>query len=176
MRRIEVLRLGHRLVRDDRVTTHVGLVARAFGADKIHLVNCEPSIKQSIDGVTSKWGGEFEVELTEEWRNLVRKWKQKGGLVIHLTMYGTNLDDSISSISESEKDLLILLSAEKAPPEAFDLSDYNVAIGNQPHSEVAALAVFLDRYFGGQELKRNFKGSKLQIIPTAKGKRLVMAS
>ena len=31
---IEVLRIGQRVVRDDRVTTHVALVARSFGAQK----------------------------------------------------------------------------------------------------------------------------------------------
>ena len=42
---IEVVRIGQRVVRDDRVTTHVALVARAFGAKKIlmtevNLKNC----------------------------------------------------------------------------------------------------------------------------------------
>ena len=35
--KIEVLRIGQRVIRDDRVTTHVALVARAFGASKIYL-------------------------------------------------------------------------------------------------------------------------------------------
>ena len=34
---IEILRIGQRLVRDDRVTTHVALVARALGALKIYM-------------------------------------------------------------------------------------------------------------------------------------------
>ena len=40
---IEVLRIGQRVVRDDRVTTHVALVARSFGAHKIYMnvVNSE---------------------------------------------------------------------------------------------------------------------------------------
>ncbi len=175
MPRIQVLRLGHRLVRDDRVTTHVGLAARAFGADRIHLLNCDPDVKHRIDRVTSKWGGKFEAEVTEEWRGLIGSWKERGGLVIHLTMYGINLDNVITSIRNSKKDLLLLISAEKAPREAFDLSDYNVAIGHQPHSEVAALAIFLDRYFEGVELKRDFQGSKVQIIPSARGKELEMS-
>ena len=33
---IIVLRLGHRFVRDYRVTTHLALVARSFGANKIN--------------------------------------------------------------------------------------------------------------------------------------------
>jgi tRNA (cytidine56-2'-O)-methyltransferase len=36
-RSITVLRLGHRPQRDMRVTTHVALVARAFGADAVIL-------------------------------------------------------------------------------------------------------------------------------------------
>ena len=32
---IDIVRIGQRIVRDDRVTTHVALVARAFGADTI---------------------------------------------------------------------------------------------------------------------------------------------
>ena len=32
---IVVLRLGHRLKRDERLSTHVGLASRALGADKI---------------------------------------------------------------------------------------------------------------------------------------------
>jgi len=32
--------------------------------------------------------------------------------------------------------------AEKVPAEMYDLADWNVAVDNQPHSEVAALASF----------------------------------
>ena len=32
---ITILRIGHRISRDKRITTHVALVARAFGADNI---------------------------------------------------------------------------------------------------------------------------------------------
>jgi tRNA (cytidine56-2'-O)-methyltransferase len=35
--RVTVLRLGHRPERDKRITTHVGLVARAFGAEEMLL-------------------------------------------------------------------------------------------------------------------------------------------
>ena len=40
--KIEVLRIGTRLVRDDRVTTHVTLVSRAFGASKIYMYDANP--------------------------------------------------------------------------------------------------------------------------------------
>ncbi|MEM3019534.1 MAG: tRNA (cytidine(56)-2'-O)-methyltransferase, partial [Candidatus Bathyarchaeia archaeon] len=32
---VTVLRLGHRVGRDVRITTHVGLIARALGADGV---------------------------------------------------------------------------------------------------------------------------------------------
>ena len=42
--KIEVLRIGQRVIRDDRVTTHVALVARAFGASKIYMNEVDPEI------------------------------------------------------------------------------------------------------------------------------------
>jgi tRNA (cytidine56-2'-O)-methyltransferase len=50
--------------------------------------------------------------------------------------------------------------------------DYNVAVGGQPHSEVAALAVFLDRLSGGEALKRDF-GGRLRVVPCERGKNVV---
>ena len=44
---INVLRLGHRIGRDKRITTHVALVARAFGADKI-LIDTEDRKTEEI--------------------------------------------------------------------------------------------------------------------------------
>ncbi|MEM4311278.1 MAG: tRNA (cytidine(56)-2'-O)-methyltransferase [Nitrososphaerales archaeon] len=171
--RIGVLRLGYRLVRDDRITTHLGLVARAFGADIIYLYDCDKSVKESIDKVTKRWGGSFESLIVDRWRDVIREWKDKGSLIIHLTMYGLPLQDVIDTIKNFEKDLLIIVGAEKVQKEVYMLSDYNVAIGNQPHSEVAALALFLDRYFEGKELNREFEGAKLKIIPQLKGKKVI---
>ena len=48
---IEILRIGQRLVRDDRVTTHVALVARAFGASKIYMNEVNAEIKDNLDKV-----------------------------------------------------------------------------------------------------------------------------
>ena len=45
---IEVLRIGQRVVRDDRVTTHVALVARSFGAKKIYMNEINPDIINTI--------------------------------------------------------------------------------------------------------------------------------
>jgi hypothetical protein len=62
--------------------------------------------------------------------------------------------------------------AEATPSEVFDLADFNVGVGHQPHSEVAALAVLLDRIFNGSELKKEFKKWRLRIIPRNKGKKV----
>ena len=52
------------------------------------------------------------------------------------------------------------------PGEIYYLSDYNIAIGNQPHSEISALAIFLDKLFSGKELKKEFSKRKIEIIPS----------
>ncbi len=166
---VNVLRLSHRLVRDDRVTTHVALVARAFGADKIYVVGGENHLKESIDRVSDRWGKGFEVELIDNWKTLVNNFK-KQGLIIHLTMYGEEVDIIIDKIKTQMKDILIVIGSEKVPREIFDISDYNVSIGNQPHSEIAALAIFLDRLFEGKSLKKLFNDSQINIKPSAKSK------
>ena len=57
--KIEVLRIGQRVIRDDRVTTHVALVARAFGASKIYMNEVDPEIENTIKKMNKTWGGEF---------------------------------------------------------------------------------------------------------------------
>jgi tRNA (cytidine56-2'-O)-methyltransferase len=43
-------------------------------------------------------------------------------------------------------------------------------VGNQPHSEIAALAIFLDRLFRGRQLGTEFAGGSLKIVPSERGK------
>ena len=63
---IEVLRIGQRIVRDDRVTTHVALVARSFGAQKIYMNEVNPEIKHTISNINKTWGGDFEIEIISD--------------------------------------------------------------------------------------------------------------
>lgn len=170
--RVHVLRIGHRLVRDDRTTTHVALVARAFGASSIYMYMADDEIKRGIERVVERWGGKFEVHTVDGWRDVIWEFKRKG-TVIHLTMYGLPVDDVIKDIRERGRELLVIVGAEKVPREVYEFSDYNVAVGNQPHSEVAALAVFLDRLFEGRALRREFKNAKVKIIPSNRGKRVL---
>ncbi|MCD6108558.1 MAG: tRNA (cytidine(56)-2'-O)-methyltransferase, partial [Thermoplasmata archaeon] len=88
-----------------------------------------------------------------------------------LTMYGLLLDDVIPEVRK-HKDVLVVVGSEKVPAELFEMVDYNVAVGNQPHSEVAAVALFLDRYFEGKWLKKRFNG-KIRIFPSESGKRVI---
>jgi tRNA (cytidine56-2'-O)-methyltransferase len=53
-----------------------------------------------------------------------------------------------------------------------EVSDFNVAVGNQPHSECAALAIFLDRFFKGEALGKMFENAKMKIIPQERGKKV----
>jgi tRNA (cytidine56-2'-O)-methyltransferase len=169
---ISVLRIGHRLVRDDRVTTHVALVARAFGADTIYMTDIlDRSINDTIAKVSQRWGGRFRVEVVQDWKSLVRAWKKEGGKVAHLTMYGINIDDMTERLRKESK-ILVIVGAEKVPQEVYSLADYNIAIGNQPHSEISALAIFLDRIFTGKQFKSMFPNANLKIVPTEKGKRV----
>ncbi len=172
--KVYVLRIGHRPQRDKRITTHVALVARAFGANGFILGDvCDETVMQSIKKVLDTWGGEMHLECGVNSRSYVINWRRNGGEVIHLTMYGINVDDIIETIRASKKPKLIVVGAEKVPPFFYENADYNVAIGNQPHSEVSALAVFLDRLYRGVELKIQFGNAKLRIIPSIRGKKVI---
>ena len=175
-RKIVVLRIGHRVGRDKRISTHVGLVARAFGANGIVFVGeVEESMIEKLKDVVERWGGPFFVERVSSWKEFIKRWKSQGGLVIHLTMYGVNIEgsDVIEALRKSRKDILVIVGAEKVPREVYELADYNIAIGNQPHSEVSALAIFLDRLFQGKELLKEFEKAKLKIIPCPRGKKVI---
>ena len=169
--RVSVLRIGHRVVRDDRATTHAAMVARAFGADRIYMTGIDDSVQDTLDAVGKRWGGQFRVEVIDDWKGLARDWKRNGGTIVHLTMYGINIGKAIKKI-EQGSNILVIIGSEKVPREAYDLADYNIAVGNQPHSEIAALAIFLDRVFAGRQLEANFQGGFLRIIPMEKGKKV----
>ncbi len=170
---IEILRIGQRLVRDDRVTTHVALVARAFGASKIYMNEVNPEIKDTLDKVNKTWGGNFEISFIDDWKKLVKEKKNDSVRIVHLTMYGEDIND-VESKLEQEKDLLIVIGAEKVPRGIYDLADYNIAIGSQPHSEISALAIILDRISKGRKFLASFDNAQRKIIPTKQGKNVLV--
>jgi tRNA (cytidine56-2'-O)-methyltransferase len=172
---IAILRLFHRVPRDERATSHVALAARAFGANG--MVYCgmkDPSLEKSIERMGSEWGGSFFVEYTEDWKKTVREYRKKGFETIHLTMYGEKLGNEI----KIGKDALVVVGSEQVPIEMYRMADRNVSVTSQPHSEIAALAVFLDRAMEGKELseefdKANFQNAKRKIVPMKMGKKVV---
>lgn len=164
---IEVLRIGHRPARDKRVTTHVCLVARAFGADSVVVDTADRGVERTILGVNRRFGGDFRIRTGAPWSRHIREFC---GTKVHLTMYGTSLEDAVLRIPKAAP-LLVIVGSTKVPAQVYDMADFNVSVGNQPHSEVAALALFLDRWFLGKELRRDF-GGRLKVIPSARGKKV----
>ncbi len=173
--RIVILRWGHRPQRDVRLTTHVALTARALCASGFILSDVEdPNIAETIRKITVRWGGTFQFEMGTSWKKAVHEWRAKGGIVVHLTAYGENIQtsDVLPRIKGLRKDILLLIGSQKVPGEFYssEVSDFNVSVGNQPHSECSALAIFLDRYFEGEELAKDFEKAKIKIVPKERGK------
>jgi tRNA (cytidine56-2'-O)-methyltransferase len=166
---IEVVRIGQRLVRDDRVTTHVALVSRAFGAKRIYMTEVNPEIKDTVEKINKTWGSNFEIVFIDKWKPILKKKKDEKFKIIHLSMYGENINN-VEEDLRKEEDLVIVVGAEKVPREIYELADYNVGVGSQPHSEISALAILLDRIQKGKQFEMEFPGAKRKIIPTKNGK------
>jgi len=171
--KVYVLRLGHRPERDKRITTHVALVARAFGANGFVLEgSCDESVISSIEKVVARWGGVMRVECGVDGRKYLRSWRRSGGSVVHLTMYGVPLDFAVDAIASDPRPKLIVVGAEKVDRFYYNEADWNVAVTNQPHSEVAALAVFLDRLYRGREAYTVHPRARARVRPSTRGKRV----
>jgi tRNA (cytidine56-2'-O)-methyltransferase len=173
---VTVLRLGHRPGRDDRMTTHVGLTARALGADRVVLVGEVEQARRTVADITDRFGGPFAVEAVDSYRPLVEE-VAASGTVVHLTMYGEPIQTVETDLrtAHAEGPLLVIVGSQKVPFEVYERADYNVAVTNQPHSEVAGLAVFLDRLFEGRELDREWHDADRRVVPQDTGKRVVDA-
>ena len=176
--KVVILRWGHRH-RDQRLTSHVALTARALGASGFILADMlDPKVKETVERVVDAWGGDFFFEMDQPWKKVVKEWRAKNGVVVHLTAYGENIQtsDVMQRIQETKKDVLVIVGSQKVPGNFFSeaVSDFNVAVGNQPHSEASSLAIFLDRFFEGKSLSEEFiQNKKKKIIPQARGKRVI---
>jgi len=175
--KVFVLRWGHRPQRDVRLTTHVALTARALCASGFILSDVEDSnIEQTVRKITTRWGGNFKFQMGTSWKTAVQNWRIRGGIVVHLTAYGENIQtsDVLNRIKSLQKDILVIVGSQKVPGDFYhsEVSDFNVSVGNQPHSECSALAIFLDRLFEGQELAREFNNAKIKIVPKKRGKEI----
>ena len=172
MKNIILFRYGHRLERDKRVTTHCGLVSRAFGANEMFYSGQEDNtIEDNINSITERFGGTFKVSYEKNYMKKLEELK-KTHKIIHLTMYGLNFKEFEKTAKKLDK-VVIVIGSQKVPKEIYDIADYNISVANQPHSEIAALAITLDRlnpqYLDKDFDKKNFKG-KIKITPSNEGK------
>ena len=170
---VHILRLSHRAARDKRVTTHLGLVARAFGAEKMLVTGLKDEhLADSIQRVADSWGGEFEVEFVKSWKQALTDYKKLGYTTVHLTMYGLPVQEEMKKISKNKK-ILVVVGGEKVPSEMYHLVDFNISVTSQPHSEISALAVFLDRFFDGESLEKKFVNAKTEVVPQERSKHVL---
>jgi tRNA (cytidine56-2'-O)-methyltransferase len=167
--RLEVLRLGYRRGRDPRITTHLALVARAMGADGFLLAGDEDKeMFENLNSVSDRFGGNLETKQVSGMGHL-KNHVANGGVAVHLTMYGEPFRKAIPKIRR-DRPVLIVVGGAKVPGDVYKICQHNVAVGNQPHSEVAALALFMDAWFGESASERNFDNARLIIEGTNDGK------
>ena len=167
-----VFRYGHRLIRDERVTTHCCLVARALGAKGIILAGeRDDALQKQLEAFVHKWGGNFKITCTEDWKKGLKELKKKGYFLVHLTMYGLPLMKEIKAIRKKRK-IAFIIGSQRVPAEVYRWSDANIAVASQPHSEIAALALALHELFRGKELSASYKNAEIRISPAARGKKV----
>lgn len=165
---IEVIRLNHRAGRDKRMTTHCALTSRALGADKMtYSGDKDQAIEENIAKVTERWGGNFNIEYKKNWKSYLKQSERKK---IYLSMYGIPIQERIDAIRKVRNNILIIVGGKKVPGDIYNHIDEQIAVTNQPHSEVAALSIFLHELQQGKELEKKFDDSKIRINPREKGK------
>ncbi|MBL7160740.1 MAG: tRNA (cytidine(56)-2'-O)-methyltransferase [Candidatus Aenigmarchaeota archaeon] len=161
---LSILRLGHRVFRDQRLTTHVFLTTRALGAEKgFYTGQKDSNLEKSLSQTTKNWGGPFEIKYLENYKKLLKSHK---GTVAHLTAYGIPFQKKLKEIKT--KNLLVIVGGSKVPFEIFEQADWNLSVSNQPISEVSAIGIFLYELKGRKF--RSFKNPILKIIPKERGK------
>lgn len=170
--KVVVIRIGHRVARDIRVTTHCALTARALGAKGITI--CGEEDKELIEGLrkaVGRWGGKFYITYNPSWRSACSVAKRSGYKLVHATMYGLPVQKQVKKLRHLKK-IALIVGSQKVPGEVYRTADYNIAVTSQPHSEVAALAIILHEVFSGKELEKKFANAKIRVVPTERGKRV----
>jgi len=162
-------------MRDSRTSTHLLLVARAFGANGVlYTGRVDKALEERVQKVKDDWGGSFKMEYCNDWKSAVKEWRSNGGEIIHLTMYGLPIQKVIERIRLSPKPKLVVVGGSKVPSEMYELANWNISITSQPHSEIAALSVFLHEFFEGKELIKHFDRAKMKIVPQKQGKKIIV--
>jgi tRNA (cytidine56-2'-O)-methyltransferase len=86
-------------------------------------------------------------------------------------MYGRPFAQIERQLAHARRVLLVVGGA-KVPSDLYHLATYNVAVGHQPHSEVAAVAVVLAR-LRGIPGPGAWSGARQRIVPRVRGKKIV---
>lgn len=129
----------------------------------------DPELADRVALLGGGWGGTFKVVGVDDWKKEVRSFD---GTVVHLTMYGQPLVRVLPKLQQSRR-ILLVVGGAKVPPDLYRLANLNVAVGHQPHSEVAAVAVVLDRLLGIPGPRR-WRGARRSVVPRARGKKVVV--
>ena len=173
---LEVLRLGHRIIRDERITTHLALISRIFSVKKYLIAETEDKgLKINVNDLIDIWGGTLEIITSVNSKKYIKKFKKDGGFIVHLTMYGERITEKTIKNVKIQDKILIILGSKKVDRYFYENADLNLSIGNQPHSELSALTILL------YELKdkdldflyREFQNAKKKIIPSKKSKKII---
>ncbi|HOD89483.1 MAG TPA: tRNA (cytidine(56)-2'-O)-methyltransferase [archaeon] len=171
-----VLKLNHRPERDKRITTHCALVGRAFLADSFYFsgVN-DKKLIMTIKNISKNWGGKYNIKYISKPIEFIKKEKKKNTIIIHLTMYGEKIIDKIDELKKikKKKNFLIIIGGPKVQKEYYELADYNISVTNQPHSEVASLAILLYLLNPESLINEKFNNAKIKIIPCKCGKKVI---
>jgi len=128
----------------------------------------DEALAKRVAAVARRWGGDFAVVPVDDWKSLVRSFP---GSVVHLTMYGLPLERVLPRIARLDR-ILLVVGGAKVPPELYRSSRFNVAVGHQPHSEVAAVAVVLERLLGIPGPVRAGSAPR-RIVPSVRGKHVI---
>jgi len=132
----------------------------------------EKDIPSTVKEVDETWGGDFAVIVGRPSKKVIAEAKAEGRKVVHLTMYGLPLQEKIDELRRADR-MLVVVGGPKVPGYVYHSADYNIAVTSQPHSEIAALAILLHEVQSGEELKRSFGKSKLRIIRSTRGKKVI---
>lgn len=172
MNDICLFRLSHRKERDKRITTHLFLSARVLGVKEIYYSgDKDEKLESNILEVEKRWGKSIRIlNYVDKPQSFLKRLK-KSHLLVHLTMYGVPYKDILPSLTKETHDLCIIVGSEKVPSWVYSIADYNVAIGNQPHSEITAFTILLYELKGYKLYEPN--NGELKIIPQERGKKVV---
>ena len=128
----------------------------------------------SVRSLGNAWGGSFSVVQKVSPLRIISEWKKDGGRVINLSMYGEDMRAPMSELYHVYytlgQPLLVVVGSSKVDGKVYQASDFNLAVTHSPHSEVAALAIFLEKLLGNRAWGRRKPESRIKILSALKTK------